>query len=81
MVFLMENFSFIGKCLLEFRVGFTWGGSVGCLILYFIPRSHGHRLVIRGFCLLCLFYFSNVLGWGNVLCVKTAPAVPCFCQR
>lgn len=37
-VFLMENFSFNGMCLLELRVGFSWAGMSRVSFLYFIPR-------------------------------------------
>lgn len=34
----MENFSFNGTCLLELRVGFPRGGSVGCLFFVFYSQ-------------------------------------------
>lgn len=78
-VFLMENFSFIGTCLLELRVGFPRGGSVGCL--FFILYSQilmDVRQVIEGdfVCPFCFLFYFKSIGLENVLCVEMAPVVP-----
>ncbi len=68
-LFFMENLSFNGMCLLELRVGFSWGGSVGCLFYILFPGSNGCRQVIEGdfsspFCFTSKVYeMCFVLKW------------------
>lgn len=59
-VFFMENLSFNGMCLLELRVGFSWGGSVGCLFYILFPGSNGCRPGYRGGFFFSLFYFKSI---------------------
>jgi len=53
--------------VLELRLGFPRGGSVGCLFLSFIPRLDVGQ-VIEGdyfFCIFCVLFYFKSIGLGK----------------
>lgn len=68
----MENFSFNGMCLLELRVGFSWG-RVSFLYFYSQVLMDVGQVIEGNFSSPFCFISKE---YENVLCVKMAPVVP-----
>lgn len=67
-VFLMETFSFNGMCLLELRVGFPRGGSIGCLFFIFysqILMDVGQVIEGDFSCPFCFRFYFKSIGFGK----------------